>query len=319
MKTIINETINLMQRMKLFEGNGNPRIQVTRNEIIDIMNEQDENGAGRWVSLIYVTVKPIYNTKKNWRKDDVDNVISKYSREGNESWFDAVSNFNNDSEGKIKKLGMNKSIVVVTKYLLNWTSDNSYAKAYSDYDDKLTTLRMRQGVAIQSAGKLGDNKNQRQDLGNQVQMNQTGNLSKDFNFANVKSSKTTCYVIDEGGHIIGELPEEMFKAMTKNTAPNLVEKDVQEALAGNEEALNAYIEAKKEIMKAFKGRNLLFDRILAIVGSVNGTDYYYINDAVKHEISKDSGVFVSPQDLTDIAKEQLSTSITDVKNYQSQI
>ena len=78
------------------------------------------------------------------------------------------------------------------------------------------------------------------------------------------------------------------------------------------EELQAYYEAKKELDETFSAKNLLFDRILAIVASVNGVNYYYINDAVKHEISKGSGVYVNSQDLTKIAKDALSSAIGDV-------
>jgi hypothetical protein len=311
MKTQLNEVMSLMNRMKLFEANGAPRIQLGRDEFISKMKEQDENGAGRWVSLTYVTVKPVYNTKRNWRTDDVTSALQGYSKEGNESWFDAVNDFNNDTEGKIKKLQMNKAIVVVKRYVLNWPSDKSWKKAYGEYDDALTNLRLKYGLSQ----KMAMNNNQREDVGGWAQQNQTGNLSKDFNFANVKNTKTTCYTVDEAGHILGEFPESLFKAMTKPFSAPGPEKEAVEKLSP--EDLQAYAQAKKELDATFSCKNLLFDRILSIVASVNGVDYYYVNNALKHAITDES--YVNPQDMERIALEQLSASVKDVANYDPAI
>lgn len=309
MKTQLNETINLMDRMNLFEGSSSPRIQVTRNEIIDKIEEQDENGAGRWVGLTYVTVVPVYNTKKNWRKDDVDAALADYDREGNESWYDAVKSFNDDTEGKIKKLPMNKAIVVIRRYNLNWTSKESHNKAWGEYDTKMTDLRLRYGLPQ----KMGDNHNQREKLDGVVQANQTGNLSKDFNFANVKSSKTFCYVIDDAGHILGSFPEKMFYAMTKKPTPKGPEKTAIDMLGP--EDLKAYSEGKAELDAVFQNKNLLYDGILSIVANVNGVSYYYVNDAIKREVGKDTGIYVNPSDTEKIALEQLSDSIKNLDEY----
>lgn len=314
MKTQLNEVMSLMGRMNLFEGTAKPRQQVGKNEIIDIIEKQDENGGGQWAAVTYVTVKPVYNTKKSWRKDDVDKAIADFSKEGNENWYDAVKSFNDDTEGKIKKLPMNKGIVVVRRYVLNWTTDASYAKAYGDYSEKLHNLRMSYGIGLDSNGMLGDNHNQREKTDYGAQINQTGNISKDFNFANVKSTKTTCYTIDDSGHITGEFPESMLKAMTAVSIAK-PEKDVANTLSGEE--LEKYMAAKKELDAEFKGKNLLYDGMLSIVASVNGTNYYFINTAVKREIAKNAGVFVNSEELAQIAREQLSDSITNLDEFDS--
>ena len=69
----------------------------------------------------------------------------------------------------------------------------------------------------------------------------------------------------------------------------------------------------------FQNKNLLYDRILSIVASVNGVSYYYINDALKHEVGKDTGIFVNPQDMQKIGIEQLSGSFADIKNFDPNV
>jgi len=308
MKTQLNEIMNLMNKMNLFEGSS-ARIQVGRDEIIDMLNQQDENGGGRYVSFIYAKPQSFYKTRKNWRKDDVTNALNNYSREGNEHWYDAVSNFNNDDT--IKKLNGIDGIIVTTRYNVHWTTPDSYKKAYGEYSEKLHNLRMRNGIGIESDGMLGDNNNQRQTSDYGPQANQTGRLSKDFNLASMKTKpESTCYVVGSDGVIKGEIGGDVIEAMNKPYAAPGPEKAVAEVLQG--EALEAYMQAKAELDKEFKGKNFLFDRILSIVASVNGTAYYYINDAAKTEIADKSEIFVRPEELSKIAIEQLSKSIDEV-------
>lgn len=311
MKTQLNETINLMTRMNLFEGTS-PRQQVSRDEIIDILNQQDDSAGGTFVSFVYVKPQSFYVTRKNWRTDDVNNVLSKYGEEGNEHWYPYVKKFNDDATQK--KLNGIDGIIVTTRYNVHWTTPESYKKAYSDYSEKLHALRMRNGIGLDSDGMLGDNHNQRQTSDYGPQFNQTGNLSKDFNLASMTTKpKSTCYVVGNDGLIKGEIPDEMIKAMNKPYTPQGPEKAVADVLSG--EALEAYMKAKAELDKTFNGKNFLYDKILSIVATVNGTSYYYINDAIKSEIRKNSEITVNPQELVKIAQEQLSNSFKEISDY----
>ena len=315
MKTQLNETIDLMKRMNLFEG-ATPRQQVTRDEIIDILNSQDESAGGTYVSFTYVKPQSFYVTRKNWRKDDVTNTLSNYGEEGNEHWYPYIKKFNDDETQK--KLNGIDGIIVTTRYNVHWTTPESYKKAYADYSEKLHNLRMKNGIGLDSDGMLGDNHNQRQTSDYGPQFNQTGKLSKDFNMASMTTKpKSTCYVVGNDGLIKGEIPDEMIKVMNKPYTPQGPEKSVSEVLSG--EALEAYMKAKAELDKTFSPRNFLFDRILSIVATVNGTSYYYINDAIKSEIKAKSDIMVNPQDMQKIAIEQLSDSFKEIADYDPNI
>ena len=311
MKTKLNEVTSLMERMGLFEG-ATPRQQISRDEIIDILNQQDETAGGTYVSFTYVKPQSFYNTRKSWRKDDVTNVLSKYQETGNEHWYNAIKGFNDDEN--MKKMQGIDGIIVTTRYNVHWTTPQSYAKAYSNYAEKLHNLRMQNGIGLSSDGMIGDNHNQRQTSDYGPQFNQTGNLSKDFNLASMTTKpKSTCYIVDNQGLIKGEIPGEMVKAMNKVATPAGPEKAVAEVLSG--EALEAYMKAKAELDKSFNGKNFLFDRILCIVATVDGQGYYYINDALKSEIKTKSDVMVQPSEMVKIARDQLSDSFEEIKNY----
>ena len=301
MKHVISETLDLMQRMNLFEGT-EPRVEVSRDEIFDILNTQDEKGGGQYCSFVYVKPQSFYKTKKNWRKDDIDSVLANYTKDGNEHWYDSVKGFNDDDTKK-KLLGID-GIIAVQKYNnVHWTTPESYNKAYSNYSEKLHNLRMRNGIGIESDGMLGDNHNQRERSDYGPQFNQTGNLSKDFNLINV-SVDSTCYVVGEDGLIKGKIGNDVIKAMNKIPTPKGPEKAVSDVLSG--EALEAYMKAKAELDKEFNGKNFLLDKILCIKATVNGISYFYINDAVKTAIADKSEIYVQPSELVKIAKEQIS-------------
>lgn len=320
MKTQINEVINLMSRMNLFEGSSKPRQQVSRDEIIDILDRQDNEGAGLFVSLFYVTTQDFYVTRKNWRQEEMTSALGNYEKEGNESWYDSIKGFNDDPNQK-KVTGIDGMITVTNYKNLHWTSPKSFGKATGDYNDKLHNLRWSYGVALDSGGMLGDNHNQRSDLnGGQVQQNQTGRLSHDFNMAGRKPEDTirTTYVVGADGHIKGEIAQDIVKLLYAPKKRGGVEKAVQDALADNPEALEEYKQKLAEIQKEYRAQNFLFDGILAIVASIpgaNGVTYYFINDKVQKAIKKNSDINVDSGDLVHIIREKLSETIDDVQNY----
>ena len=77
-------------------------------------------------------------------------------------------------------------------------------------------------------------------------------------------------------------------------------------------SLEEYVAARKEITGAFKPQNFVFDKILSIVASVDGIDYYYINDKLLSPIAKKSEVYVNQGEMVEIAKKQLQQSFNDI-------
>ena len=313
------ETLNLMDRMKLFEGMQIERQQVNRDQIIDILDAQDDTNAGCYVSLTYVNGKSFYNTKRSWRKPDVDKALSGYGPEGNEHWYPQVKQFNDDETGQIKKLNGIAGIIMVTRYVLHWTTEKNYGKAYGEYSDKLRDLRMRNGVGIQTAGVLGDPLHQveKSDYTQNAVTSNAGNIEKRFNAAGSPKSKTTFYVVNQEGSILGEIPSAVVNSMNAPYSEPKPEKAVSDVLQG--EALELYMREKAELDKTFQGQGFHLDKILAIVATVNGKPYYYINDMVKAEVKKGSGLYVNSGDLVNLAKEQLSKSFEEVNDYDPNI
>lgn len=313
MLNLIERMDNNKSKMLIKEAIKNSkRVQVTRDQILDILDQQNDNNAGQYASFTYVTPIDPYKAKRKWRYDDVQNALDKHSNLSDREWYQSLSSYNDAS---VKGDNPIQSIIAVHKYTIHWTSPKSYATKYAEYKNKLSDLRMRNGVGIESDGMLGDNNNQRQSMGyGDVQANQTGNLSRDFNMID-STCKTKWYILDENGSVIDSIPEELVKSMiavpSKGEFSN-VEVAVREALSGNEEALQKYSDEKREIEKSFKGRNFLLDKILSIVATSEGMQYYYINDAIATKIRKKSDVNVNRSEFIKIAEEELEEQFNDI-------
>ena len=313
MLNLIERMDNNKSKMLIKEAIKNSkRVQVTRDQILDILDQQNTTNAGQYASFRYVTPIDPYKGKRKWRYDDVQNALDKHNSLSDREWYQSLSSYNDAS---VKGDNPIQSIIAIHKYTIHWTSPTSYATKYKEYKDKLSNLRMRNGVGLDSDGMLGDNNNQRQDMGyGDTQANQTGNLSRDFNMID-STCKTKWYILDENGSVIDSIPEEIVKSMiavpSKGEFSN-VEAAVRDALSGNEEALQKYSDEKREIEKSFKGRNFLLDKILTIVATCDGIQYYYINDAIATKIRKKSDVNVNQSEFIKIAEEELEEQFNDI-------
>lgn len=303
---MINESMHIDEAMS------NNKVQVSRDEIIDILNAQDEKGnGGKFASITYVKPENIFKTKRSWRQNDVTDALNKHAEHSSKDWYQKLNSYNDPT---VKGYNPISAVIAVQRYVLNWTRDENYKKAYADYKTKLSDLRMRNGVAIDRDGMLGDNHNQREKSDYGPQFNQTGNLSKDFNTANAKV-KSTCYIVDNEGKVVSEIPNEVIKSI--KALPSAVKPEREVAMALSGPALDAYMKAKAELNKTFKTQNFVFDKILCISATVNGKSYYYINDMLKSPITPKSDVYVNPSDMVKIAEEQLGETFDAIQGFSN--
>ena len=306
---IISESI----RRVINEGRGN-RIQISRDEILDVLNKTDEDpkSGGKWATITYVKPMSVYKTKRTWRTDDVQKALDNNADRSQEEWHKKLSAFNQDGAKGKNPVSF---VVVAKRYMLHWHTQEDFGRDSYAYGEALRNLRMKNGIGLDSGGYLGDNRNQRQKFDYGAQQNQTGNLSRDFNMAKVdqKTLKTLIFFCDENGNVITELPEDVLRSMLAPYKERGVEKAVSDVLSG--EALEAYAQAKRELDKTYRPTNLLFDKILCIAASVNGQSYYYINDALQSPIAKDSTVNINQSKMVEVAEELLDESFNELHNY----
>lgn len=295
----INETMSRMSE----------RRQVTRDEIFDILEHGQVKG-GVKVAITYVNGKApikqkVYRGNVNWKSDKMGDALSKHSDMADRNWHQQLSDFNR--EDTTMKKNPITNIVLMETHVMNLTTDNSYAKAYSSYREKLSNLRMRYGLGLQSDGMLGDNHNQREKIDGGGQFNQNGNLSKDFNMAGSKKITSKVFLIDANGDIEDEIPEDVFYAMMKFS--NGLEKDARETLTP--EQIKEYQAEKRELAKAFRAQTFNYDGILSIVAKIHDGDYfYYINDKLAP-----SKVSVNQTAFKEMAEESLGASCDEIQGF----
>ena len=111
------------------EANGIKK-EVTRNEIIDILEDQDAKGnGGLFATLVYATGEPVYKTKRagSWRPDDVTAMLNKTRDSyGESSWHKDLSAYNDPSVKNSTKNPI--AVVCVAKYEIHWTTKDNYNK-----------------------------------------------------------------------------------------------------------------------------------------------------------------------------------------------
>ena len=310
LREIIAESV---RNILLNEGSGN-RIQVSRDEILDILNKQDDDpkSGGKWATVTYVKPVSVYKTKKSWRTEDVQKALDNNSNRSEEEWFKNLSAYNQEGAKGKNPISF---VVVAKRHLIHWHTQEDFGRESHEYGEALRKLRMRNGIGLESDGYLGDNHNQREKFDYAAQQNQTGNLSRDFNLAksDKKQLKTMIFFCDDQGNVITELPQDVLNSMLAPYKEKGVEKAVSDVLSG--EALEAYAQAKKELDKTYIPVNLLYKQILCIAANVNGQSYYYINDKLETPIAKGGDVNINQQKMIKVAEELLDENFQILDNY----
>lgn len=306
-------TLNEAQRID--EAIAKNRVQVSRDEILDILDQADDQqnakNSNLFATVTYVNAANLLKTKRSIDVERLAGALDKHSDKSEEPWHRDLTTFKDAEKGK-NPIG---AVVTVTRYLLQWHTLKDYGRDYGEYHDALANLRMSHGIGIQTDGMLGDNHNQRQasDATGAGKFNQTTNFGRDFNMRRCVNKKSTAYIVDETGHIVSEIPDDVMWSISSKRNNNPVEAEVRNTLSG--EALEAYTKAKAELDAKFSGRNLLFDKMLCICCSVNGVSYYYINDALISKIAAKSDVNVNPQEMVKIAEEQLDATFEGIQGF----
>lgn len=317
-KNQLTETIDLMSRMNLFEGVQPQRQRVNDSQMIDILNQQDDENAGCYISMMYAVGKKIYSRRQDWRGDEVNNVLSKYGEEGNEHWYPQIKQFTDDTT--VKKFTGIAGVIMVTRYVMHWTTKRSYDRAYGRYADSLKNARMKYNPnLIVRDGTLGDTHHtvEKTDVTGNFLVNNKGNLEKQFNVAGNPKSKTEFYVVGEDGSILGSIPQDVVASISSKPSPSKMGGDYLEVEMRDidDAAKELYLKEKAELSKSFIGKSYLWDRILAIVTTINNVPYYYLNDNINVEVKENSGLFVKAESLHRIAEEKLNIAFTEADDY----
>jgi hypothetical protein len=309
----------LNEETKIMEASTKSRVQVSRDEILSILDgadkAQNDSNKGLFATVTYIKPAEILKKKTKVDVNRLSTALDNHQDRNSEQWHQDLTRFK-DAE-KSSTDNPIRSIITVTRYHLRWQSPENYNNDYNEYSKGLRNLRMKHGIAIERDGVLGDNHNQREktDATSAGKFNQTQNLARDYNMIHAIDKKSTAYIVDEEGHVVSEIPSDVMWSIHGKISPRGgVEREVRDALSG--EALEAYAKDKAELDATFDPKNLLFDKTLCICCSVNGVSYYYINDKIISAISKGSSVYVNQEDMVNIAKEQLGESFEVMQGFE---
>lgn len=309
----------LNEQTRIDEATSKNRIQISRDEILDMLDkaddEQNEKNSGLFATITYVKPAAILKTRRAVDTEKLTNALNKHSDMSDSDWHKNLTSFR-DAE-KSSTRNPIATIITTARYHLRWHTKKEYNREYSEYASALRTLRMRNGIGLDSDGMLGDNRNQRRDFDStdSATENQTGNIARDVNLKHlIGKPKYTAYIVNEEGKIVEEIPDDIMWAIhEKRKKKGGVEASVKQVLTG--QALEEYEKTKNELDASFDGRNLLYDLILCICCSIDGVSYYYINDAIVSSIAKGSSVKVNPADMVEIAEKQLGESFDVLQGF----
>lgn len=286
------------------------RVQVTRDEMLDLLNKMsdDPRNNGKFVSFTYVMPEKVYKTKRSWRPQEVTDALNAHEDRSEEEWHKNLTAYNQDGAKGNNPIS---AVVVAKRYRVNWITPEKYNKRYGEMSDKIRKNNMEYGIGLDSDGLMGDNHNQRQktDWG---QFNQTGKLSFDLDMKN-SSVKTTAYFTDGNGHIITDLPADIVKSMTGIKNYDALPKYATDALSGP--VLDAWAKGYREAMSMMSPRNFKLEQVLCLAAGIDGVSYYFINDKLNTPIADKSDTIVSQQEMLQIAKDQLGESFDEIQGF----
>ena len=316
-----NQTFNqaMINEERMINEAVNPdAVQVSRDEFLDLLAQHKEEADTKIFSFIYAKPEKIYGTKQNWRTDDVSSELEKYSDRSEKTWHQELTKFNDPAlEGRKAKMPFT-GILAIQKYYLSMAGYSKYGERYKPYAEELRQLRMRYGGGLNSDGMLGDSNNQREKTDWGVNINQNGKASIDIDLsARVREGDRKFFLVNADGSIDTneEIPESVVNSIKAPKKPfdvmNGVEKGMKEVIQ-DPEVLMAYAKARNELSKKFNGKTFLAEGILAMVASIDGKHYYYLNDAVQASV-KD--VVINPSDILKIGENEIGATFEVIDGF----
>ena len=311
----IKEILELNERIEhlndpLYEAKKSRR-QVSRSEFIDIINQvnDDPKNRGRFVSMTYVNAAAINKTRRGWDAEKVNQALDDTSETyGETEWHGNLRKYV-QGEGKTNDSPI-KGVVAVQRYLFHWHGRDTYKKEYAEYKNKKDEILKKYNV--NPDWRENHNKRTDSDLG--VTTNQTGNLSFDFNMAKNVRFNSVCYLTDENGNLVGEIPGEIVKALKspKQVGP-FIANWVREQCT--EETLELIKDEFTQLDKSFNPKNFIWDKILCMVISSGDSSYYFINDQLKAPTGGKNGPLVNQSEMIKIAEEQLGVMYQELHDH----
>lgn len=265
------------------------------DEMFDLLASMAD---GKFATMCYVNAVPVYKTKAKVDLDKFGQDLDQNApQDGTQDpVYDRLRQYHDDD--KMKKLNLG-GVVSVTRYNLNWSSEEAHNKNLARYMSKKDEIDKKWGIykdpedrraggfdAVNTFGtSLGTTDNTR----NRAYIHQ--NTAK----ARIKSD---IYAVDEQGNIIGIVNPQMIAAIKSPKSPDAAVKALQ-ALQKTDDEIKQY---QKEIADLnFRHQKFLVDKILYIVATIGEDKFVYINDYLAKNIDTKSKMEINTQQFIDLA------------------
>lgn len=289
------------------------------DEMFDLLATMPD---GKFATICYVNAVQLYKTKKAVNMDQFGADLDSNQPEGDDPVYNQLRQYHDDD--KVKKLPL-ACVVSVTRYNLNWASEERHNQHYAEFAAKKDEIDKRYGIykepeerrqggfdAVNTFGaSLGTTDNTR----NRAYIHQ--NTAK----ARMKSD---LYAVDAEGNITGTVNPAYIKSLRQPKTDSAV--NALRKLEKSEEEIAQY---QQEIAALnFTHRKFLIDKILYIIATIGDDKFVYINESLSRNIDVKSKAVIDTSQFINLANqlfrqddsmtESLSRNYKMIKEYVEQ-
>lgn len=270
------------------------------DEMFDILSSMN---AGKFATICYVNVASLLRTKRSIDMEKFGQDLENNRREGDSFWYDPLKKFHSDDSVKKNPI---YAIISVTRYNLNWSTEESYNKNFKKYMDAKNAIDKRWEIYKEPEDRKPGGFSKVNSMG--ISVGNTDNtVNRAYIHQNTYNAKkiTTYYVVNEDGKIQGEIPYEAIRSiLSKKTKSGI---NALKKLNKSDEEIKQYLDEIDSLK--FNIGTFLVDKILYIVATVNGEKIFFINDRLPSEIAN---INVDSQSFIDMVRELFNKSYKDI-------
>lgn len=272
----------------------NERRIATANEMFDLLSRMN---AGKFVTICYVNAVPLLKTKRavDMNKFGADLDANQPGEDEDATVYNQLRQYQSDES--MKKLPIT-GIVSVTRYNLQWSSEDSFWKNRAKYAQQKDEIDKRYGIykdpSERRAGGFADTNTFGISVGNTDNTRNTAYIHQ-----NTAKSRTSSqlYVVDNDGNIVSTVKNSLISALRSVKSDSNV--NALRKLEKSEEEIAQY---QKEVAALnFRERKFIVDKILYIVATIDKEKFVFINDRLAEMVDK--GLKINNKQFIDIANQ----------------
>ena len=288
----------------------------TIDEIIDIMSSIR---GGSFVTICYMSSAKVGKTltSKGIDIDKFGEDLEQNRTEGDDEIYNTLSQYQKGGASRSNKFPFG-GIVKMSRYQVNWQSEESYNKKYSQYADARDELLAKYGASVTHR----DSHDEKQDFGKGgvsvgATDNTRGKLYTHQNGATIQNAKSEYFVVDKDGELLGSIsPNAIEQIVAKSGDPDGV--GALKKIGATDEQIREYTEELRKLN--FKVLKLMYNSVLFIIATVNGEKIFYINDKLERQVGSGNYIVpINPQSFIQKANEifQQSNRLQEIARYNN--